>query len=660
MPKHHNNNCAKKSYHHRHCVKPSCNEICHDDSSEESCEKLHNKPNCYDDNCNSDSTPEEDCKKNHCKKNHCKKNHCKKNHCKKNHCYNECDNVSSSSSEDDCNNNCLLYVPNNCNNRDFINCNNVLRSKLGELQYKKPCKLPCQNEEEIKYKCYNYNGEFHKSLTHCHITGKLKCKHDYTNMVEAQMHNNQKLLASIPLNPGSQMKLVNPLASLSSVLVGAPQPSLFLAAPPKLSSPSAGADMVENYSMVLARDVPFTSYSSDLIIAKLLDSSHMNSPDVLSNLLYKSNGTFGTKTLFRGMSNDELVGPYISQLLLLNIPMGDLVVAQKYKSLATRIAATGSVEWGVNRQETIAIQNGLISSLPPLNPINVSHLYIHNGRSLAEAAHNDGAYQYYYQAAQLLNKLGVKPNPGFPVYPNQNSFITGPNSPDVLCSIGTVTELSLKHAWYWKFQLYRKLRPETFGLWIDNIKFGIVANHKNYDISNVILHNAILSDINLLYGSFTQPLCYPEGAPIHPSYPAGHAVIAGACCTLLKIFYDCNHPWSSLPGVIAGTYGPVVGAVQADSTGNNLIAYTDPDYANMTINGEINKLASNVSLGRDWAGVHYRSDGMAGILLGEEIAVKYMEDMLTACVENNLNGTYPTILFTKFDGSIGSVKPTIK
>ncbi len=648
MTKNHNNSCVKKSHHHgnkkhEHCVKPPCNEICYDESkSEESCKKYH----CNKHQCKKEKHDNECCKKHQCDNHRCKKEK------------HDSDCESSSESNSDCDDNCD-YPINNCNDRNFINCNDVLRCKLGELQYKKPCKLPCQNEEEKKYKHYNYNGEFHKSLTHCNITGKLKHNCDYTNMVEAQMHNNQKLLASVPLNPGSQMKLVNPLASLSSVLAGVPQPSLFLIPPPKLSSPSAGADMVENYSMVLARDVPFINYSSDLIIAKLLDSTHMNSPNILCNLLYKPNGTFGIKTLFRGMANDELVGPYISQLLLLNVPMGDLVVPQKYKSLATRIAAVGSVEWGVNNQETIAIQNGLISSLPPLNPVDVSFKYVHSGRSLAETVHNDGAYQFYYQAAQLLNKLGAKPNVGFPVYPNQNSFITGPNSPDVLCSIGTVTELSLKHAWYWKFQLYRKLRPETFGLWIDNIKFGIVANHKNYDISNVVLHNGILNDINLLYGRFTQPLCYPEGAPIHPSYPAGHAVIAGACCTLLKIFYDCNHAWSSLPGVMAGTYGPVAGAVQADVTGSNLIAYTETDHANMTINGEINKLASNVALGRDWAGVHYRSDGMAGLLLGEEIAMKYTEDMLSACVENNLNGTYPTIFFTKFNGSIGSVKPTI-
>ena len=590
----------------------------------------------------------------------CRKYKCEKHQHKK-HCH---EKKYSDSESNDSNDSCDCIAINNkfkneCTNRDFIDYNNVLRCQLGDLQYKTPPEVPCQNEEEIKYKHHHYNGEFHKSLTHCHITGKLKYNKDYKKMVGGILHNNQKLLASVPLNPGSQIVLANPLASLGSVLAGAPQTSLYLPIPPKLSSDSAASDMVENYSMCLARDVPFIDYSTDSTIATQLDSSHMNSPNVLSNLLYKPIGTFGYKTLFRGISNEEIVGPYISQLLLLNIPMGDLVVQQKYKSIASRSTAVGQVEWGVNRTETINLQNGLLNTLPPINPANTQHTYIYNGRALSEAVHNDAAYQYYYQAAQLLAKLGALPNPGFPVYPNQSAFITGPSTTDVLCAIGTVTELALKHAWYWKWQIYRKLRPEVFGLWVDNIKFGVVPNHHNYDISNVVLNNVVLNDINTLYGSFTLPQCYREGSPTHPSYPAGHAVVAGACCTLLKIFYDCNHAWSSLPGVLAGTYGPVPGPVQADVTGSNLVVYPDADYANMTINGEINKLASNVALGRDWSGVHYRSDSIGGMLLGEEIAIKYMGDMLSACVENNLDGTAPTITFTKFDDSIGTVRLTL-
>ena len=66
----------------------------------------------------------------------------------------------------------------------------------------------------------------------------------------------------------------------------------------------------------------------------------------------------------------------------------------------------------------------------------------------------------------------------------------------------------------------------------------------------------------------------------------------------------------------------------------------------LTVGGELNKLASNISLGRDWAGVHWRSDGIEGLKLGEAVA----KQMLT-----HLRTTYPEhfhgFRFTAFDGT---------
>ena len=550
---------------------------------------------------------------------------------------------------------------NDCTDRNFINTNNRLRSKLGELQYKRSAPLPELNEQELRYEHYHFNGSFHKSLEHNDVTGSLKHEKEYKKMVKAILHNKQQLLASVHLNNGSQILLSNPLASLSSVLSGSPQPSLYLTVPPSLSSHNGGADMVENYCMAYTRDASFFNYDADATISLMLDSSHMNSPSILANLLYKPTGTFGTQTIFRGMSNEELVGPYISQLLLLNVPFGNgsSIMPQKYFSLSPRSIALGPVEWCINNTQVINIQNGLINNLPPLNPIDTTYTYIYNGRSLAEAVHNDSAYQYYYQAAQILTKLGSSPNPGFPSYKNQSPFITGPGLTDILCAIGSVTELALKHAYYWKWQVYRKLRPEVFGLWVSNVMTNLVKNHHNYDISHVLLNNGILNNIYGQNSSYTLTQCYREGCPVHPSYPAGHAVCAGANITLLKIFFDGSQPWATLPGVLSGLLGPSAGAMQADVNGQNLVPYVGIDSANMTVEGEINKLGSNVALGRDWAGIHYRSDSMAGMLLGEEIAIKYMEDHLCTMVENNLDKSVPAITFRKIDSCLYTVRPTL-
>ena len=73
-----------------------------------------------------------------------------------------------------------------------------------------------------------------------------------------------------------------------------------------------------------------------------------------------------------------------------------------------------------------------------------------------------------------------------------------------------------------------------------------------------------------------------------------------------------------------------------------LVAYAG---TSLTVGGELNKLASNIALGRDHAGVHYRSDGWQGILLGEKVAI----DIL-----NNLgylfNEDFAGFSFTSFEG----------
>jgi hypothetical protein len=556
---------------------------------------------------------------------------------------------------------------NYCTDRYFGSKAYKLRCKLGKLQYKCcPCP-PKDNSEELKYSGYNYNGSFHKTLLHDTTNGLLVNPAQYVLMRDSILSNDQVSLASIPLAPGSTMKLTNPLSALATPLIGAHPCTFKIDEAPTLSSDAGAADMVELYCHALVRDEPFTDFNPSTItntnLLTVLNNTHMNAPDVLANLRYYTpvNVPFNGKTLFRGISADEKNGPYVSQLLLLNVPMGATMLEQKYKVLLPRSSGPG-IEWGVNSAETISLQNGSMSGFPAPN-FDTTRRYIFNGRSLAEADHNDPPFHFFYQAALILSNLGALPNPGLPQYPNQSGFNTGFGGPSVQCAIADVTGLSLKAAWYWKWIVSRKLRPEVFGLWIENIRSGAVSNPNNYDISNVVLNNGILSDILSLFNSHTLPLCYREGSPVHPSYPSGHATLAGAGATILKIFYDTEKPWTSLPGVSTGSLtGGLGGVVEADSTGSTLQSYTAQSYGTdgngLSIWGEINKLASNISIGRNWAGVHYRSDAIQSMLLGEQVAIKYMEDKLASYVENNLDGTVPQITFRKFDGTFTTIKPT--
>src|SRR5208283_4121171 len=101
--------------------------------------------------------------------------------------------------------------------------------------------------------------------------------------------------------------------------------------PPKLSSNTAGAEMTENYSMVISRDVPFTDYASDPKITTQLDNNHMNALNILANILYVNPGAFTSQNLYRGNQVGVTIDPYISQLLYLNVPMGAATLTQKYK-----------------------------------------------------------------------------------------------------------------------------------------------------------------------------------------------------------------------------------------------------------------------------------------------------------------------------------------
>jgi hypothetical protein len=68
--------------------------------------------------------------------------------------------------------------------------------------------------------------------------------------------------------------------------------------------------------------------------------------------------------------------------------------------------------------------------------------------------------------------------------------------------------------------------------------------------------------------------------------------------------------------------------------------------AALTVGGELNKLASNISLGRDVAGVHWRSDGLEGLKLGEAVAMQVLTQLRTTYPEH-----FDGFRLTRFDGT---------
>ncbi len=132
------------------------------------------------------------------------------------------------------------------------------------------------------------------------------------------------------------------------------------------------------------------------------------------------------------------------------------------------------------------------------------------------------------------------------------------------------------------------------------------------------------------FGSYLLPHGYPEGSPIHSSYVAGAAAIAGANVTILKAYFDENFV---IPNPI----------ILDPNDPTKVIPYNgDP----LTIGGELNKLATNYALGRGHGGIHWRTDSSAGLALGEEVAIAILKDESLG-----YNEKFAGFTFTKFDGT---------
>ena len=118
-------------------------------------------------------------------------------------------------------------------------------------------------------------------------------------------------------------------------------------------------------------------------------------------------------------------------------------------------------------------------------------------------------------------------------------------------------------------------------------------------------------------------------SPMYPSYPAAHACNAGACATVLKAFFDVDYV---LPH-----------AVEAKADGSALDTWRG---AGLTLGNEIDKLAGNIALGRDAAGVHFRSDSIRGLFVGEQQAIGLLRDY-----SRTYNEHFEGFVVRKFDGS---------
>lgn len=395
---------------------------------------------------------------------------------------------------------------------------------------------------------------------------------------------------------GGTVKQTHPQCSFGFELDGADPHCLSTPAPPSFSSEDEAAEMCELYWQALTRDVPYSKYGSDPTIARAVNELKQ----------FKRFAGVNVGNIFRGETAGDLIGPYVSQFLLKPYSFGAQPVTQRF-----RTSAAGN-DFMTRYDEWLKIQNGARHSAPMTLDPQLRH--IRDGRGLGEWDHQDFTYQGFLVAALILLSFGreavADTNP-YKTSSNQMGFASF-GGPHVLDLVARAANLALKAAWYQKWSVHRRLRPEEFAGRLHNYKTGVAR----YPIHQKIVDSEAAQRVFNRHGSYLLPMAYPEGCPTHPAFPSGHAAIAGACVTVLKAFFKESF---AVPG-------PVV----ATDDGLGLVPYA----GTLTVGNELDKLASNIAIGRDTAGVHWRSDAVEGLKLGEQVGLALLRDYRRSYSEN--------------------------
>ena len=473
------------------------------------------------------------------------------------------------------------------------------------------------NGDEERYP--NKIGSYSKGLPHQSNGEVVLSAYDaFLNAINTGTPNN---FEQIPM--GGDRKLTNPQSGLAFDLEGKDIFSFIQPPPPAFDSREEAAEIAENYWMALLRDVPFSEYETNDIANAATADLNLFGADYKGA---KENGQVTPRVLFRGLTPGDKAGPYMSQFFYHPCFFGANEVSQK--TVTVLGANSGGQDYMTDFDSWLAVQNGISPSGGDI--YDPTPRYLRNGRDIGQWVHVDVLFQAYFQAFLIIAGMGVPFDSGNP-YNNsttQDGFGTfgAPHVATLLCEIST---RALKSVWNQKWFVHRRLRPEAFGERVDRTLY----HGANYPVHTEILNS--LSTKSRLGGYMPAgnaflPMAFPEGSPTHPAYGAGHATVAGACVTILKAWFDENF-------VIQNPLMP-------DATGQSLVPYTGGDT--LTVGGELNKIASNVALGRNVAGVHWRSDGTESLLLGEALAISVLKDQ-----KNCYNETFSGFSLTKFNGT---------
>ncbi|MEM7188838.1 MAG: vanadium-dependent haloperoxidase [Pseudomonadota bacterium] len=424
-----------------------------------------------------------------------------------------------------------------------------------------------------------------------------------------------------------------------------------------------------------------------------------------------TNGQVTKQNVFRGSSPGVDVGPYLSQFMLIGNPdrAGGGSVAQgliEYgaNTIDQRVAvARPCKDYMMDKTKWRHVQDGYKAEP---DDFTGARRFICTPRDLATYVHFDALYQAYLNACLILLGMKTPFDPAFnalsgggemthldkDIKRNAGGFaLYGP--PHILTLVTEVATRALKAVRYQKFNNHMRLRPEALAGRIACEKdithafpcFGAEINDLSTEIGDTL--SKIEAHNQGQIGTATRflPMAFPEGSPMHPAYGAGHATVAGACVTVLKAFFDTSAVFVKPHAGADPVFKTLRGEGKGEKPNRKKAKYANIPVAfapechpapkvkgkgkgkrdelpkclegcglgevdlkcPLTLEGELNKLAANISIGRNMAGVHYFTDYYDSLRMGEEIAIGMLEEQALCYPTDRYVMSVPT-----FDGKV--------
>ncbi|MEM6658152.1 MAG: vanadium-dependent haloperoxidase [Pseudomonadota bacterium] len=575
------------------------------------------------------------------------------------------------------------------------------------------------NPDEQRYAAAHYPMSFTKGLKHNNLGVVADGSHfeAFRNAIDEGYV--EPFTSRVPVPDGGscgRRRWEAPTAGTAYDLQGPDAQAVTMPPAPQLCSDELAYEMAEVYELALLRDVAFEKFATGATGA---DANKINaSVGRLNALPYPIDGSAGRsrvsnggaldlQTAFRGSSPGVDKGPYLSQFML--IGNGDLEKGKISYGAQQIDQRVPEADTGVDHMQTWGdwhqVQQGIDVNKCGKGKNNEAcssgqsftgnRRFICTPRDLATYVHFDALYQAYLNATLILLGMNTPFDPGFAKLSGQRDMFnpaadkdTPQNAggfalyggPHILTLVTEVATRALKAVRYQKFNNHLRLRPEALAARMEKAteldkKYPVLCNAFGKmcgQIGDTV--SAIKAFNNAAVGQSTAllPMAFAEGSPMHPTYGAGHATVAGACTTIVKAFFDtgtvlganadassCNHGKIGFYHNIKSAcfYLPPEKPKKNPGKGKRKASSPPPKpheelrkcpiKCPLTLEGELNKLAANISIGRNMAGVHYFSDYYDSLRMGEQIAIGMLEEQALCYPTDEFVLSIPT-----FDGDV--------